>query len=284
VLVGTSQTVAKGFVRPSSAPLLSAIRPEAVLRRAFAMCLAKSRDDIEFTADQIKSIRQDLTVQQLESAFSAAVYEFHTRVAVLAGHLAEIGQCLTHVRSLHAKGILGPPRAEFEAVCTNAYLLPPAACPDVSVEFAGYRILYSGLMGKHDDDVANEIARLEATHNAQVWQHPFISHAINAVTNKHNAVVFRKMVSAAPTPLYGRLMSLFLPKLRLEWIRTLVSGFVDFVSEEALVEYLGLESGEEAQGLLEPVVGASMWKKGIHCRDCRARLTNFVDELTHQRT
>jgi hypothetical protein len=270
----------KGYVRPSSAPLSQNVRPEAVLRRAFIMCLGKLRDDLEYSADQIKSIRQDLTVQHVESPFSAAVYEYHTRVAVVAGHLAELGQCLNHVRALHAKGIFGP-REEYASICAAPHVVPPANC-DVKLEFAAYRILYSGLMGKHDDDVANEIGRLEASGDESVWRHPFIDHAIRTVTSKHNAVVFQGLLASAPTVLYGRLMALFLPKLRLEWIRTVVTGFVDFLPEGVLATYLGLDSAQEAKSLLAPVLG-SLWKQGINCRECRSRLTSFVDELTNQR-
>ena len=241
------------------------------------MCLAKPREEVEYAADQLKSIRQDLTVQQVESPFSAAVYEFHTRIAVVANHLPELGQCLNHVRSLHAKGIIGP-QEEYSAICAVEEIKPPHNC-DAKVEFAAYRILYSGLMGKHDDDVATEVARLDTS----IWTHPFVSHAIKVVTNKHNGVMFRQLLHSAPSALYQRLMTLFLPKLRLEWIRTVVMGHHDFIPEATLVSYLALETVHEARSLFAPVLG-SLWKQGLNGRDCRVRLITFVDELTNQRS
>ena len=64
---GTSQALEKPYLRLTSAPDPSAVRPEPVLRRSLAhvtSCWHQKRD-YHFACEQLKSIRQDLTVSDV---------------------------------------------------------------------------------------------------------------------------------------------------------------------------------------------------------------------------
>jgi hypothetical protein len=60
------------------------VRPEPVLKEALKALLAKYavKPDYIYTCNQLKAIRQDLTVQHIKNSFSVKVYEKHARLAL----------------------------------------------------------------------------------------------------------------------------------------------------------------------------------------------------------
>jgi hypothetical protein len=134
---GTCQRLEKRYLRLTQAPLPEEVRPEDVLARALEHVLAKwnadpNEDrsgnnamhlhDYPYTCEQLKSIRQDLTVQHLVSSpLCVRTYEEHARIALQVGDFSEYNQCGTQLKALYV---------ENPSLRTNA------------VEFASYRILY----------------------------------------------------------------------------------------------------------------------------------------------
>ncbi|KAK4480465.1 hypothetical protein RD792_013538 [Penstemon davidsonii] len=88
---GTCQEIEKRYLRLTSAPDPATVRPEEVLEKALLM-VQNSQKNYLFKCDQLKSIRQDLTVQHIRNELTVKVYETHARLAIEVGDLSECNQ------------------------------------------------------------------------------------------------------------------------------------------------------------------------------------------------
>ena len=62
----------------------------------------------EWCSDQMKAIRQDLTLQNIKDAFAAEVYESHARMALEKVDYSNYKQCQASLQGLYAD-VSGPP-------------------------------------------------------------------------------------------------------------------------------------------------------------------------------
>lgn len=128
-VVGTCERLEKPYLRLTSAPDPSTVRPVRVLKKTMEMLQKKWKERTEetsqqvylYVSEQLRSARQDLTVQNERTNFAVEVYEWNAGVALEMGDMQEFNACQTQLWALYRV---------------------PGLCTDRLCEFTAYRILY----------------------------------------------------------------------------------------------------------------------------------------------
>lgn len=115
-VVGTCQDLEKRYFRLTAPPKAETVRPLEVLRKTYDLIKKKWKNgnNYGYACDQLKSLRQDLTVQHIKNSFTVDVYELHGRIALEKNDMGEYNQCQTQLRALYKQNLGGHP-AEFLA-------------------------------------------------------------------------------------------------------------------------------------------------------------------------
>lgn len=156
VVAGTCMAVEKMYLRLTSAPNPDDVRPVAVLKRALKLvkkCWKTEMRDYEWVCSQLKSIRQDIQVQHIETTLVLDVYETHALIALENGDFGEFNTCVAQLPKLYQR--LGRPVS-------------------VQDEFAAYRILYDVLVGENE----NEHARMLKSTTPENRARPAVKYAM----------------------------------------------------------------------------------------------------------
>ena len=277
-IVGTCERLEKSYFRLTSAPDPATVRPRAVLEKALARLKRGDGDGSDrsskppfayrYATDQLKAIRQDLTVQRLRDGFAAEVYEHHARLALRNGDLGEFNQCQTVLAALYDE--LRAKEASKAAVAVAAGSSPGGgADPDPSssdpdpssfasdgfrpfaheTEFLAYRVLYAAATRTSGAESTSALARA-----CRLRADPAVAHALaaRAALESGDAVDWFRLRAAARrfTPLGRALMETRDDDVRFRHVSVLAKTVRPTVPVRHLAKILGFSDEEEEEDLL----------------------------------
>lgn len=214
-IVGTCQSLEKQYLRLTSAPDPATVRPLDVLKRALDRIVnywtaGSQNRDYHYACDQLKSIRQDLTVQFIRNSFTVHVYETHARIALEVGDQEEFNQCQSQLKTLYE-------------------LLPS----DDQYEFLGYLILYL-IYTENTTELQQTLSRLPC----DSYEHPVVDHALKvrrawSLCNYHKFFLLYKNAPA----MSAKVMDWFVDRERKQAIKMIMKSYrpnvpVEFLSEQ----------------------------------------------------
>ncbi|PRP88326.1 hypothetical protein PROFUN_03435 [Planoprotostelium fungivorum] len=234
---GTCQDLEKRYLRLTSAPDPATVRPEEILKKSLEKVLTVWGDTKEyhFLWEQLKSIRQDLTVQRIKNDFTVRVYEVHGRLALKNNDIGEFNQCQTQL-----------------------VLLYRAGCKGNEGEFTAYRLLYYVQQNNHQD-----MMKLMSELSSDVMENEAVKHALQMrEASNGNYHKFFRLLSATPN-LGGCLLQKIVPDQRLKGLRAMMKAYrpevpVSFVSQE-----LGYSSETECMEHLDELGVVYSKQKGM---------------------
>jgi len=105
-VIGKSQSLEKQYLRLTGDANPDMIRPLPVLKNSLEYCLSKfnQNNEYEYIRDQLRSIRQDLTVQHIEDEFCAEVYEKTIFLSIEHKDWDNFNQSLSPLEVLYENG------------------------------------------------------------------------------------------------------------------------------------------------------------------------------------
>ncbi len=136
---GTCSNLEKKYFRLTGPPDPSAVRPPHILRASLDRMVRIYRAgqcDMHYAEDQLKAMRQDVTVQHVRGALPVQIYEAHARACLEHGNGGDFNQCQAQLTVLYEEGSPG---------CLH--------------EFVAYRVLYQSILRSKES--ASLLATLE---------------------------------------------------------------------------------------------------------------------------
>lgn len=205
-IVGRCQDLEKPYLRLTSEPNPSLVRPLPVLKKTYAMLMSKyerQQATYQYLCDQFKSMRQDLRVQIIENQFTVKVYQSHARIALENSDIGEFNQCQSRLIAL------------FEQ---------PNIKPSCLEEFSSYRILYYVLT--EDYGAINNLRLKLMTERTSVFSHRCVQTAFHLANAKligdyhHFMQLYHSMED-----LGKKLVELFIDKEKLKSLVTICRSY-----------------------------------------------------------
>ncbi|KAJ1927964.1 hypothetical protein IWQ60_002470 [Tieghemiomyces parasiticus] len=255
-IVGTSTQLEKPYLRLTSAPDPRTVRPLAVLTRTLDHLLTKWQKErnYPFIREQFKSVRQDLTVQRIQNAFTVRVYETHARIAIETGDLGEYNLCQTKLAELYRLAITGH-----------------------ELEFLAYRILYLIHVQKKSD-----MAHLLSQLTPEQKRNPAVEHALNvrtAVVTSNYHRLFTLYRSAPNMNVY--LMNHFVPRERVLALMAMSKSYRSDLSVQFICQELAFASVEVTKAQLQEYNATlAQDKAGRPVLKCKESLSAITQCLT----
>eukprot|EP01105_Mastigella_eilhardi_P006463 TRINITY_DN18027_c0_g1_i1.p1 TRINITY_DN18027_c0_g1~~TRINITY_DN18027_c0_g1_i1.p1 ORF type:complete len:346 (+),score=118.93 TRINITY_DN18027_c0_g1_i1:23-1060(+) len=205
----------------------TSVRPHSVLRLALDAVMhdLAHAGDYAAACDELKSIRQDITVQHLRDPFTVTVYEFHGRLALEHDDLGEFNQCQNQLVDLYANPELGGHPHEF----------------------AAYRILYCTLL-RLQTDLNQVLLTVNGMRHDSAVKHAL---EVLSAVNTNNYCLFFRLYAAAPNK--GRFLMRRIADdvVRPVAVRALLVAHRPKPSAAQLAEWLRCENEAQAEALLQ---------------------------------
>ncbi|OQR77174.1 leukocyte receptor cluster member 8-like [Tropilaelaps mercedesae] len=247
---GTCQDIEKAYFRLTSAPDPSSVRPVHVLRKSLDHIKKQwvAKQDYHYACDQLKSVRQDLTIQCVRSLFSIDVYETHARIALEKGDHEEFNQCQTQLAALYA---------EFPDACHR-------------LEFTGYKLLYQ-VFTRNVLDMNKTLTSLSAEERSD----PVVAHAVKVISaaNTDNYSRFFRLYRDAPR-MGAYIMEWSVGRLRILAYRAILKTFRPGVPLSYVEKNLLFPGRLELKAfLVEQNAVLTADKQNVDCKESLARLS-----------
>lgn len=211
---GTCEDLEKSYFRLTSAPDPSTVRPQPVLEVALERLNSLERN-YWYDSDQLKGIRQDLTVQHIYNEFTVKVYEYHARLALEAKEVGEFNGIQTRLIELYAEGLKGN-----------------------EMEFLAYLIINSTVTGKTALEMLPVLKRI----TKEAIGDPAVKHAmaVRKAVLANDWVAYFRLYQSAPNN-NARFLDLYMDKLRFKAITVCVRVLRTVVPVRDLIKTLGFD-------------------------------------------
>jgi len=225
-VIGVSQQIEKDFFRLTCEADPSKVRPLEILKKSL-LAIKKHwllSQNYDYTHNQLKSIRQDLTVQSIKTPFTLQVYETHARIALEMKDLGTFSDCMSVALSLYETGLEGN-----------------------RLEFRSYSILYA-LYLKDKNSVTLQIQGLSTSD----IKDKAVSHAISVVkaVDAGDYHQFFSLYLASPN-MSDYLLDLMMDKIRTKALKTIASVYQDPVPISKICSELAFKNKRECLQFLE---------------------------------
>lgn len=273
----------KPYLRLTTFPRKEDVRPLEVLVKSLAHI--KSRyihdEDFDWANEQLKSVRQDLTVQRLRNPFVLDVYETHARILLEHGDLNEFNQCQTVIRNLVEGSSHVSDETFGEEVSSSAIFGeggPMVQSEEAADEFRAYALLYA-LVRNSWSELKVELSRVKDTINLDPERDAESSslhamHVVKSVEDNDYKTFFRLYESAPHLSAY--LMDFLVKRVRDSAHDRIMAAYRPTVSIEHIRDCLHFQDLEETRRFLRQRGAVFVEEKGeppfwIDCKSSMSR-------------